>query len=208
MAAARLSRKESQEVTRARLRSSAIQAFARHGIAGSRIETIAEGAGYSRGAFYSNYRTKLDLLVDLLREKQIREIQLWREVLSHTVDLESDMAQLAARYDGLTNVRERAMLNSELQLEADRNEAFRPIFQAYLDAVYAETRTLFELMLERHGKRAPANLDAILVTIRLLGLGLGSPSILGTEIVGRTSPGTIMLQFLSSVMASAPAANS
>lgn len=207
MTGARLSRKDSQEVTRARLRHSAIRAFARHGIAGSRIETIAEGAGYSRGAFYSNYRTKLDLLVDLLREKQSGEIQLWRDVLSHTIDVDADMAQLAARYDGLTNIRERAMLSSELQLEADRNDAFRPLFQAYLDAIYTETRTLFELMFERHGKRAPANMDSILVTIRLLGLGLGSPSVVGTEIVSRATPGRIMFEFLSGVMASAPPAD-
>lgn len=204
MTGVRLSRKDSQEVTRARLRRSAIQAFARHGIAGSRIEAIAEGAGYSRGAFYSNYRTKLDLLVDLLREKQIGEIQLWQDVLSHTIDIDADMAQLSARYDGLTDVRERAMLNSELQLEADRNDSFRPVFQAYLDAIYAETRALFELMFERHGKRVPDDIDSIIVTNRLLGLGLGSPSMLGTQIVTRVTPGRIMFEFLSAAMASAP----
>lgn len=204
MTATRLSRKDSQEVTRARLRRSAIRAFARHGIAGSRIETIAQDAGYSRGAFYSNYRTKLDLLVDLLREKQVAEIQLWRDVLSHTIDIDADMAQLSARYNGLTDVRERAMLSSELQLEADRNEAFRPIFQDYLDAIYAETRSLFELMFERHGKRVPDKLDTIAVTIRLLGLGLGSPSVAGTRAVERAGPGRIMFEYLSGVMAAAP----
>jgi AcrR family transcriptional regulator len=203
MTIARLSRKDSQEMTRARLRRSAIQAFARHGISGSRIDAIAEGAGYSRGAFYSNYRTKLDLLVDLLREKQIGEIQLWQDVLSHTNDIHADMALLSARYDGLSNVRERAMLNSELQLEADRNEAFRPAFQAYLDSAYAEMRLVFALMFERHGKQVPGDLDSLVVTTRLLGLGLGSPSILGMDIAARTSPGRVMFEFLSGVMASA-----
>lgn len=204
MSTARLSRKDSQEVTRARLRRSAIQAFARHGIAASRIEAIAEGAGYSRGAFYSNYRTKHDLLIDLLREKQIGEIKLWRDVLAHTSHVDEDMAQLSARYDGLSDVRERAALNSELQLEADRNEAFRPVFQSYLDVVYEEIRIVLELMFERNGKQVPANLDPLIVTVRQLGLGLGSPSILGTEIAARTSPGQLMFAFLSGVIASAP----
>jgi AcrR family transcriptional regulator len=204
MLTARVSRKDSQEVTRARLRQAAVRVFARDGIAGSRIETIAQDAGYSRGAFYSNYRSKRDLLVDLLHDKQTAEIDLWRDVLSHTVDVHADLAQLSARYDGITDVRERAMLNSELQLEADRDETFRPIFQSYLDAVYSETRSLFELLFKRHSKRVPDNLDTIAITVRLLGMGLGSPSLVGTQVVKRVGAGRIMFEYISNVMASAP----
>jgi len=204
MTTRRLSRQDSQEVTRARLRRSAIRAFARHGVAAARIETIAEEAGYSRGAFYSNYRTKLDLLIDLLREKQIGEIQLWRDVLLHSSDIDADLALLSARYDALADVRERALLNSELQLEAERNEAFRPVFQAYLDTAYSEMRAVFAVMFERHDKQAPADLDAILVTTRLLGLGLGTGIVLGGEIGARSTPGRVMFEFLSSVIAAAP----
>src|SRR3546814_3642084 len=126
----------------------------------------------------SDLRTKLDLLVDLLREKQIVEIQHWQEVISHTIDIGADLTRLSERYDAFTDAHDRSMLNTELQLEADRNETFRPIFQTYLDNVYAEMRRLFMMMFERHGKRPPENFDAILVTTRLLGLALGSPSVL------------------------------
>lgn len=203
MSRTRLSRKSSQEQTRARLRRSAVQAFARQGIAGSRIEAIAEGAGYSRGAFYSNYASKHELLIDLLREKQIGEIELWREVLLHTLDPEADLAQLAARYDR-DEVRERAMLNIELQLEADRNPDFRPAYLAYLDSAYAAIRGSFTVMLDRHGKAMPDDFDAVLVSTRLLGLGLGSASILGSEIASRATAGQVMFAFLRQVIAAAP----
>src|SRR3546814_18044861 len=91
----------------------------------------------------SDLRTKLDLLVDLLREKQIGEIQHWQEVISHTIDIGADLTRLSERYDAFTDAHDRSMLNTEMQLEADRNETFRPIFQTYLDNVYAEMRRLF-----------------------------------------------------------------
>lgn len=200
----RVSRKESQRLTKERLRRAAVRSFALQGISGTRIETIAEGAGFTRGAFYSNYRSKHDLLVDLLREKQIGEVHLWQVVMDHTVDVEADLAQLSARYDNLPDIRERTLLSIELQLEADRNPAFEPVFRHYLDMLYGEIRRLLVTMLARHGKAPPENLDAILITTRLLGLGLGSSSLLGNEIAGKTSPSKIMFEFLRGIIVTAP----
>ena len=200
----RLTREDRREQTCARLRSSAISAFARHGIAGARIETIAEEAGYSRGAFYSNYKTKQDLLLDLLRERQIGEIQQWRDILGSSTDLDRDLALLAARYDDRDGMHENGLLGLELLLEAERNPEFRPSYEAYLDAVYAEMRLVFEVLFARHGKRLTYDFDALLVSNRLLGLGLRMPVTLGRAIAERLSPGQIMLEFLKGVIASAP----
>jgi len=204
MTARRLNREDSREMTRARLRRSAVSAFARHGIAGARIEAIAEEAGYSRGAFYSNYKTKLDLLVDLLRERQVGEIQQWREIVRNSTDLDRDLAALSARYDDREGMRESGMLGLELLLEAERNPEFRPSYEAYLDTVYAEMRLVFELLFARHGKRMTCDFDALLVSNRLLGLGLRTPVTLGRAIGERLSPGQIMLEYLKGVIASAP----
>jgi len=204
MTARRLNREDSREMTRARLRRSAVSAFARHGIAGARIEAIAEEAGYSRGAFYSNYKTKLDLLVDLLRERQVGEIQQWREIVRNSTDLDRDLAALSARYDDREGMRESGMLGLELLLEAERNPEFRPSYEAYLDTVYAEMRLVFELLFARHGKRMTYDFDALLVSNRLLGLGLRTPVTLGRAIGERLSPGQIMLEYLKGVIASAP----
>jgi AcrR family transcriptional regulator len=201
---ARISRKDSQMVTRERLRGAAGHHFARHGYSGARIETIAEAAGYSKGAFYSNYTSKLDLLIDLLREKQIGEVQLWQEVIAHSVDVEADLAHLTARYDNLPHIRERMLLNVELQLEADRNPEFRPIFCEYLDNLYVEMRCFFVIMLAQRGKAPPENLDHILFTTRLLGLSLGSSSLLGNEMGRRLTPSKVMFEFLRGVIDAAP----
>jgi AcrR family transcriptional regulator len=38
-------------------------AFARQGFAGAAVEQIAESAGFSRGAFYSNFKRKDELFL-------------------------------------------------------------------------------------------------------------------------------------------------
>ena len=52
--------------TRDRLIAAATSVFARRGVLGATVEEICDAAGFSRGAFYSNFETKDDLCVALL----------------------------------------------------------------------------------------------------------------------------------------------
>lgn len=61
----RLSRAEQQARTRQRLLDAAGEVIAEHGLDAATIDDIAARAGYSRGAFYSNFTDKLDLLIAL-----------------------------------------------------------------------------------------------------------------------------------------------
>ena len=63
----RLSREQSQAQTRERLLEAARSLFVQRGFGGTSIRDIAEEAGYSQGAFYSNFPDKEALLLDLLR---------------------------------------------------------------------------------------------------------------------------------------------
>jgi TetR/AcrR family transcriptional regulator, transcriptional repressor of aconitase len=65
---ARLSREENQALTRARLLSVAKQHFARDGYAASSLDRIAEEAGFSKGAVYSNFAGKNELFLGVLEE--------------------------------------------------------------------------------------------------------------------------------------------
>jgi AcrR family transcriptional regulator len=68
----RLSRTEAQAETRRRLLDAAEDAFAAEGFAGASLERIAEAAGYSRGAVYSNFGDKADLFVAVLERRLAR----------------------------------------------------------------------------------------------------------------------------------------
>ena len=62
----RLTRRESKEVTRMRLIGAAERLFIRKGFDEASVEEISEMAGYSRGAFYSNFDDKEQLFLAVL----------------------------------------------------------------------------------------------------------------------------------------------
>ena len=62
----RLTREESKEVTRMRLIEAAERLFVRKGFDDASVEEISETAGYSRGAFYSNFDNKEQVFLGLI----------------------------------------------------------------------------------------------------------------------------------------------
>jgi AcrR family transcriptional regulator len=63
----RLTREQRRDETRERLLAAARENFIKKGYAATCVEDIALAAGYTRGAFYSNFGGKLELLIELLR---------------------------------------------------------------------------------------------------------------------------------------------
>ena len=57
-----------REATRSRLIEAAIDEFAERGIDATSVEQLCERAGFSRGAFYSNFATKDDLCIAILEQ--------------------------------------------------------------------------------------------------------------------------------------------
>jgi AcrR family transcriptional regulator len=65
----RLSRAEAQAQTRTRVLDAAEDAFAAEGFGGASLDRIAEAAGFTRGAVYSNFADKADLFVAVLNRR-------------------------------------------------------------------------------------------------------------------------------------------
>jgi AcrR family transcriptional regulator len=65
----RLTRAEKQATTRAALLNSAAEVFASRGYQAAAVEEITESAGYSRGAFYSNFDSKEELFLTLIESR-------------------------------------------------------------------------------------------------------------------------------------------
>jgi AcrR family transcriptional regulator len=61
MTAARLTRKEKQQQTRAAIIDAATELFAKFGVEGTSMEAIARHAGLTQGAIYSNFASKAEL---------------------------------------------------------------------------------------------------------------------------------------------------
>ncbi|GGU70803.1 TetR family transcriptional regulator [Streptomyces albospinus] len=66
----RLTRAEAKARTRTLLLDAAARIFARKGFTGASVEEIAEAAGFSTGALYSNFNSKEALFLELLSDRQ------------------------------------------------------------------------------------------------------------------------------------------
>ena len=120
--------------TQARLADAAVAVFARKGVPGSTVEEICEEAGFTRGAFYSNFDSKDELCMAVLSRYAEKNLA----VLSSSLDFPNDgqdalrdrihdiiaLFSSAVGSDPTTVV---AIL--EITLEATRNPRLREAYQ-------------------------------------------------------------------------------
>jgi AcrR family transcriptional regulator len=70
-----LTRKEKQAKTRSALLRSATKLICRKGINEASVEDVATDAGYTKGAFYANFKSKEELFLVMLDEKYAAELE-------------------------------------------------------------------------------------------------------------------------------------
>jgi AcrR family transcriptional regulator len=70
-----LTRKEKQAKTRSSLLHSAAKLICRKGITEASVEDVAKDAGYTKGAFYANFKSKEELFLVMLDERYAAELE-------------------------------------------------------------------------------------------------------------------------------------
>lgn len=85
-----------REETRTRLFEAAAEVFAKRGLGAATVEQIARAAGFTRGAFYSNFASKDELLIAMLEDHVQRSIHHNLELLARHPDGASFLAALRA----------------------------------------------------------------------------------------------------------------
>jgi AcrR family transcriptional regulator len=135
---ARLTREQSRARTRERLLASAAVVFTREGYGGASVDRIAEEAGYSKGAFYSNFGSKDELFLELVdhyagaqaeelcrrldaaqgADATIEAVCAWASGLQHEPDLRLLVLDLARRAKGDAPLAERHSRLFDQQWEA------------------------------------------------------------------------------------------
>lgn len=65
----RLNRQEKKIQTRERLLDAAAEVFARRGVEAASLDEVAAAAGFTKGAVYSNFASKTELLIALIRRR-------------------------------------------------------------------------------------------------------------------------------------------
>jgi AcrR family transcriptional regulator len=83
---ARLTREESRALTRTKLLASAREVIGRDGYDAASVDRIAEEAGFSKGAFYSNFNSKEELVLELLETNSLRDVEEMAGLIGDTRD--------------------------------------------------------------------------------------------------------------------------
>jgi AcrR family transcriptional regulator len=140
--------------TRRRLIEAAHEVFMEHSIRDTPIELICDRAGFTRGAFYSNFDTKEDLFLAVYESEMTARIAQVRafvdaiapSVAANDVSLREGIAELATMCaQSFVLDRDWYLLIIEFRANALRNPGLREHAQAHLERI---TDAISELMLE------------------------------------------------------------
>jgi AcrR family transcriptional regulator len=164
----RLTREQSRDQTRERLLDAAHAIFMKKGFVGASVEDIALAAGYTRGAFYSNFGSKAELLVELLRRDHEAMQADLRAIVESQTSREEMEASVTAYYSRMALDNKTFLLWVEAKLLAARDARFRARFTAFLK----EKRDHLAQYIEEFSARAgtPMPLEPDLLVIGLIGL--------------------------------------
>jgi AcrR family transcriptional regulator len=130
-----LTRAEKQARTRAALLDAAARVFVERGFQGASVEVIAAEAGFTRGAFYSNFSTKEELFAEVLQE---RVYTLYRDMAERAAGPERPSLRQVG--EGLAAIQEHPdgrwlfRLWLELLAHAGRDPRFREIAAGFWSA--------------------------------------------------------------------------
>jgi AcrR family transcriptional regulator len=123
----RVRTRPTRDDTKEKLFEAAAEVFEQHGIGSASIEAIASAAGMTRGAFYSNFESKDDLIIAMLEDHVERSLEHHRELLAKHREPADFIAALRtaerSRHDPLGRA---PLLHIELILFAARAEKRRP----------------------------------------------------------------------------------
>jgi len=156
---ARLTREESRARTRARLLDSAHDVVAREGYESASIDLIAENAGYSKGAFYSNFNSKEEIFLELLETHSSRDVPELAGLLEGIDDPHQIIAVISNWAASRSKDPTWGVLALELLRRARLDKTFTPRHAKLFQSQWAGLgRILLKMFAEG---RAPANAETL-----------------------------------------------
>jgi AcrR family transcriptional regulator len=187
-----LTRKERQAETRSCLMKSAAKIFARRGLQHASIDEVAQDAGYTKGAFYANFRSKEELFLAMLDDRFGQRLLELEQAIA-TDESPAEQARTAGddfmRAVGSDPEWERLFL--EFAAYAARNEEFREELVTRYRALRDRIAQLMESRLERltYPAPVPPQIIALMTFAITNGVALEKllePDAVSDELLGQT----------------------
>jgi AcrR family transcriptional regulator len=194
----RLTRKEQQARTRSSLMRSAAKLFAERGLEQASIDDVAEAAGYTKGAFYANFKNKEELFLAMLEERFAERLDALDRILASEQEVEEQ-----ARAGGADFVRYISAdpgwqrLFFEFAAYASRNDEFRAALLERYRSLRERIAELYRTRLERLDVDAPVALDKLALMTFAMANGVALEQLLEPDVVDAELFATMLMVFFA-----------
>ena len=165
----RVRTRPTRDDTRDKLFEAAARVFEEQGIGGASIEAIAAAAGFTRGAFYSNFKSKDELIIAMLEDHVEQSIGRIRDLLEKHKNLADFIEALKTMNRSQQDPLGRSpLLHMEMILFVARAEKRRPELAKRLRARRKLVADIVETTNRNGGKDAvldPAKTAALVLAL-------------------------------------------
>lgn len=187
----RLTREEKKARTRAQLIDAAATVFARRGFVAASLDEVAEEAGLTKGAVYSNFASKEDLFQAVIDERLNEPMLRGADVIDSTGTFEEQAMAGARMYTDVFE-QERALwlLALEFDVYAARNAVYAPMAAARYRERIAQVADLIAEHAEASGVSLPLPAKEMAIALTALSQGialqkLADPDGVPEDLLGR-----------------------
>jgi AcrR family transcriptional regulator len=198
----RLTRKEKQAHTRSCLMKSAAKVFARHGLERSSIDEVTEDAGYTKGAFYANFKNKEELFLAMLDERFTERIEQIERVIAGEGTAREKARRAGDDFAAMVGADpEWERLFFEFSAYAVRNEDFREELVTRYRSMRDRIAAALRARHEEFGIEPALPFEQIAMMTCVMGNGFALEKLLEGDAVGDDLYGTMLEVFFAGLAA-------
>lgn len=142
--------------TRQRLLDAAFEAFAEEGFGRCSVEQVCERAGFTRGAFYSNFTSLEELFLAMWEQRSALMLAEAAAVLDAPGSVANDPRRAVEQVLTAVPVDDKWFrITSEFTAHALRNPGLRQVMVAREEAIAAALTPVVVALMRRNGRRVP-----------------------------------------------------
>lgn len=162
---AKTRRQERSEATRGRLIRAAEKIFARDGFDAAKLEEIAAEAGYTRGAFYANFKSKEDLFLALLEGEISHRIHTVEGLVKSARDPADKLRAFRGFFLTISQDRRWSLLSLEFKLFAVRHPEVKARLAAMNRRLIKPRIGILQDIMQASGRTLPASPSAVAMSL-------------------------------------------
>jgi AcrR family transcriptional regulator len=177
-----LTRREKQLRTRKSLLEAAAQLFCKRGLEGASVDEVAQAAGFTKGAFYANFKSKEELYLVMLDERFAQELERLDHALAGTQEPNEEARAAAADFIHFASDDDWPKLYFQFVVHATRDEDFRQELATRLAAMRKRLAEIFKRWIEASGHQHALPIDQVTAMLCFMADGFLTDRIVEPEL--------------------------